>query len=180
LRSKQGTASTLSRRELINAHLHPLLAVLALWLVATSPWVSMLRRFPAEPGFFDYAHVTTGALTLLCVLIYGVTVTAGSRWKWFFPWAAGETGAMARDLTGALQGRVPAADGPGLYGAIKGLLLLVLLATALTGAAWFLAQGSPAAIMFRDWHAAAARVLVVVLLVHVAAVASHLLELLRD
>jgi hypothetical protein len=180
LRKQQGAASNLSRREIINAHLHPLLAVLALWLIATSPWVSMFRRFPAEPGFFDYAHVVTGGLALLGAVVYFVTVTQAARWKWFFPWAAGETGAMARDLTGVLQGRVPAADGPGLYGAIKGLLLLALLATALTGAAWFVAQGSHAAIMFRDWHTAAVRVLIILLLVHVAAVASHLVELLRD
>lgn len=180
MRKEQGRASTLSRREIINAHLHPLLAALAVWLVVTSPWVSMLRRFPAEPGFFDYAHVVGGALALLCALVYCVTVTAAARWKWFFPWAAGETGAVARDLTGALKGRVPPADGPGLYGAIKGLLLLALLATAMTGVAWLLAQGSQAAITFRDWHTAAVRVLIVVLLVHVAAVATHLIELLRD
>lgn len=180
MRSKQGTASTLSRREIINAHLHPLLAVLALWLVATSPWVSMLRRFPSEPGFFDYAHVVSGGLALLATLVYFVTVAQAGRWKWFFPWAAGETGAMARDLTGALQGSVPPADGPGLYGAIKGLLLLAMLVTALTGAAWLVAQGSQAALTFREWHTAAVRVLIILLLVHVAAVASHLLDLLRD
>ena len=177
MRKHQGAASNLSRREIVNAHLHPLLAVLALWLIATSPWVSMFRRFPAEPGFFDYAHAVAGALALLGALVYCVTVTQAARWKWFYPWAAGETGAMARDLTGVLQGRVPGADGPGLYGAIKGLLLL---AAALTGAAWFVVQGSQAAVMVRGWHTAAVRVLIILLLVHVAAVASHLVELLRD
>mgnify|MGYP001764188877 CR=1 FL=1 len=180
MRSRQGTGPALSRREVINAHLHPLLAVLALWLVATSPWVSMFRRFPAEPGFFDYAHVVVGALALLCALVYSATVAQAGRWKWFFPWAAGETGAMARDLTGALQGKVPPADGPGLYGAIKGLLLLAMLVTALTGAAWFVAQGAQVALTFREWHTAAVRVLIILLLVHVAAVATHLIELLRD
>ena len=38
----------------------PALAMLAVWLVATSPWVSMLRRIPANAGFFDYAHVALG------------------------------------------------------------------------------------------------------------------------
>jgi hypothetical protein len=180
LHNKHGSAGGLSRREMLNAHLHPLLAVLAVWLIATSPWVSMLRRLPSSPGFFDYAHLITGGLALLCALVYCVTVTRAARWKWFFPWAAGETAAVARDLTRALQGRVPPADGPGLYGAIKGFVLLALLATALTGAAWFLAQGSQAAIMFRDWHTAAVRVLIVVLLVHIVAVATHLIELLQD
>ena len=180
MRSSQGTASTLARREVINAYLHALLAVMTLWLLATSPWVSMFRRFPAEPGFFDYAHAVVGGLALPCALAYCVTVTQAGRWKWFFPWAAGETGAMARDLTGALKGRVPPADGPGLYGAIKGLLLLALAVTAITGAAWFVAQGSQAALAFREWHTAAVRVLIILLLVHVAAVASHLVEMLRD
>lgn len=180
MRRKGAAASTLSRREIISAHLHPLLAALALWLIASSPWVSMFRRFPSDPGFFDYAHVVTGMLVLVAGLVYFVTVTRAGRWKWFFPWAAGQTGAVARDLTGALQGRVPPADGPGLYGAIKGLLLLAMLVTALTGAAWLVADGAQAALTLREWHTAAVRVLIILLLVHAAAVASHLLELMRD
>ncbi len=39
--------------------------VLALWLVTTSPWVSMLRRVPASAGFFDYAHMVLGVVALV-------------------------------------------------------------------------------------------------------------------
>ena len=112
---------TPAQREALNAHLHWGLAVLALWLVATSPWVSMFRRFPAEAGFFDYAHVVLGWLALVVVVVYCVTVLQGGRWQWFFPWASGHLAAIGRDLVGIARGSVPAADGPGLYGAIKGL-----------------------------------------------------------
>jgi hypothetical protein len=50
--------------------LHTALAVLALWLVATSPWVSMLRRVPASAGFFDYAHVALGGLALVVGVVW--------------------------------------------------------------------------------------------------------------
>ena len=168
---------TPAQREALNAHLHWGLALLALWLVLTSPWLSMLRRLPAGAGFFDYAHLATGWLALVVAVIYLVTVSQGGRWQWFFPWAAGHVAALGRDIAGIARGKVPAADGPGLYGAIKGLLLLALLATALTGAGWSLAQGSDAALGLRDLHQTAVQVLLMTGAAHVLAVASHLLEL---
>jgi hypothetical protein len=168
---------TPAQREALNAHLHWALALLALWLVLTSPWVSLFRRLPAGAGFFDYAHVAAGWLALLVGAVYVVTVGQGGRWQWFFPWAAGHVAAIGRDVAGIARGKVPAADGPGLYGAIKGLLLLALLATALTGAGWSLAQGSDAALGLRELHQGAVKVLLVTGAAHVLAVASHLLEL---
>ena len=53
------------QRESIVNRLHLLLALLALWLVLSSPWVSMLRRVPGDAGFFDYAHMILGAHALL-------------------------------------------------------------------------------------------------------------------
>ncbi len=167
---------TPAQREALNAHLHWGLALLALWLVLTSPWVSMFRRLPAGAGFFDYAHVAAGWLALLAGGVYVVTVGQGGRWRAFYPWAAGAGGAIVRDLGGILRGQVPAADGPGLYGAIKGLLLLALLATALTGAGWSLAQGSDAALGLRELHQGAVKLLLVTGAAHVLAVASHLLD----
>jgi hypothetical protein len=171
---------TPAQREALNARLHLALAVLAVWLVATSPWVSMLRRIPASAGFLDHAHVALGWLALVLAVVYCVTLSPGGRWQWFFPWAAGQAASIGRDLAGIARGQVPAADGPGLYGAIKGLLLLALLATALTGAGWSLAQGSEAALGLRELHLGAVKVLLVTGAAHVLAVASHLLELLRD
>jgi cytochrome b561 len=171
---------TPAQREALNAHLHWALALLALWLLLTSPWVSMFRRLPSGAGFFDYAHVALGWLALAIAVVYCVTVSQGGRWRWFFPWAAGQVAAIRRDLAGIARGKVPAADGPGLYGAIKGLLLLALLATALTGAGWSLAQGSDAALGLRDLHQGAVKVLLASGAAHVLAVASHLVELLLD
>jgi hypothetical protein len=161
----------------LDAHLHAALALCALWLVGTSPWIGMLRRVPAGAGWLDYTHVALGWLTLLLAIAYAWSLLRGGRAAWYFPWLAGQAGAIGRDLAGLLRGSVPPADGPGLYGAIKGLLLLALLATALTGAAWHLAQGADAALMLRGWHAAGAKVLIGAGVAHALAVASHLLEL---
>ena len=55
-----------AQREVIGNRLHVAVTLLALWLVTTSPWVSMLRRVPASAGFFDYAHMVLGVVAL-CV-----------------------------------------------------------------------------------------------------------------
>jgi hypothetical protein len=134
--------------------LHNVLAVLAAWLVATSPWVSMLRRIPSGAGFFDYAHVVLGWLALVLGLVYAVALTRGGRWKQYVPGKAA-----------------------GVTGTIEGLLLLAIVAAGATGAVWFLLQGSSDAVAWRGWHILSARVLVGVGIAHVVAVASHLLDL---
>ena len=55
-----------------------------------------------------------------------------------------------------------------------------LVVTGATGAVWFLLQGSSDAIAWRGWHILAARVLIGVGIAHLLAVASHLLDLVRD
>ena len=117
-----------------------------------------------------------GWLALVVAVVYCVTVSQGGRWQWFFPWASGHLAAIGRDLAGIARGSVPSADGPGLYGAVKGWLLLALLATALTGAGWSLAQGSDAALLLRDLHQVAVKLLLVTGAAHVLAVASHLID----
>ena len=42
--------------------------------------------------------------------------------------------AAGRDVGGLLRGRLPAAEGGGLFALLEGLLLVLLLATAATGA----------------------------------------------
>jgi hypothetical protein len=137
--------------------LHTALAVLALWLVATSPWVSMLRRIPSGAGFLDYAHVALGWLALVIGLVYAVVLLRGRRWKQYVPGKAA-----------------------GITGVIEGLALVALIATGATGAIWFLVQGTSDAMAWRGWHILSARVLIGVGIAHVLAVASHLLDLLRD
>jgi cytochrome b561 len=150
---KPGVASQLSRREVVNAHLHVVVALSVAWLVATSPWVSMLRRMPADAGFFDYAHVTVGWLALVCGAWYAVSVAGGGRFRQYVPGKAA-----------------------GIGGTIEGLLLLALITTAATGALWFVLQGSADALTWRNLHVYSARALIAVGVAHVLAVAAHLLD----
>jgi len=168
------------QREAIVNRLHLVVAVLTLWLVFTSPWVSMLRRVPGSAGFFDYAHMILGVLALLVGTLYGIVVAQGGRWKLYFPLAAGNAAAVGRDLAGLLRGRLPAAEGGGLFGAIEGLLLLALITAGMSGVVWFLLQGSDAALTWRVLHIVFARILIAAGVLHVLAVASHLLDFVRD
>jgi cytochrome b561 len=168
------------QREAIVNRLHLVVAVLTLWLVFTSPWVSMLRRVPGNAGFFDYAHIALGVLTLLAGSLYGVLVVQGGRWKLYFPLLAGNAAAVGRDLGGLLRGRLPAAEGGGLFGAIEGLLLLALIGAAASGVVWLLLQGSDAALAWRELHIVLARIVIAAGVLHLLAVASHLLEFARD
>ena len=169
-----------AQRETIVNRLHNAAALLALWLVITSPWVSMLRRVPDGAGFSVYAHVALGPLALLVGIAYGTVVVQGGRWKLYFPLAAGSHATVRRDLAGLWRGKVPAAEGGGLFGAIEGLLLLAFIAAGLSGTAWLLLQGSDAALTWRMLHIVVARVLIAAGVLHVLAVASHLLDFVRD
>ena len=168
------------QRETTVNRLHLVVALLALWLVFTSPWVSMLRRVPGSAGFFDYAHMILGVLALLVGTLYGIVVVQGGRWKLYFPLAAGNAAAGGRDLAGLLRGKVPAAEGGGLFGAIEGLLLMALVTAGMSGVVWFLLQGSEAALTWRVLHIVCARIMIAAGVLHVLAVASHLVDFVRD
>jgi cytochrome b561 len=168
------------QREAISNRLHLAVALLALWLVLTSPWVSMLRRMPGHAGFFDYAHMILGVLALLVGIPYGIFVLQGGRWKLYFPLAAGNYAAVGRDLVGLLRGKVPAAEGGGLCGWIEGLLLLAFIAAGLSGVGWYLLQGADAALTWRTLHIICARILIAAGVLHVVAVGAHLLDFVRD
>jgi hypothetical protein len=160
--------------------LHLAIALLTLWLLLSSPWISMLRRIPASAGWLDYAHVWTGMLALVLGVAYGWTSTRGGRWRLYFPWAPSGLRSVGRDLAGLVRGRVPSSEGGGLFGLIEGLLLLILLATGLTGAGWLATQGSGAALAWREYHCVAAYGTIGLLALHVVTVSLHLLDLLRD
>ena len=157
--------------------LHLAAVVLGAWLVCTSPWVSLLRRIPANAGFFDWAHVVLGFGVLLVGLLYTGACSRAGRWRLYFPWLAGNVRPAGRDLANLLRGRLPSAEGGGLFATIEGLLLFALLVVGLTGAGWFVLQGSAEALACRDVHIVAARVLIGLGLAHVLAVATHLVEL---
>jgi len=164
----------------LSDRLHGAVALLALWLIGTSPWIAMLRRIPAGAGWLDHAHVATGFLALLAGAAYAWTCSRGGRWRMYFPLTAAQIGNVGRDLRGLLRGEVPAAEGGGLFGAIEGVLLVAFLSTALTGAAWYFAQGTAEAVAWRSHHIIAARALIGLLALHVVTVSLHLLDFVRD
>ncbi len=155
---------------------HAAVATVVAWLVFTSPWVAMLRRVPAGAGFLDYAHVAMGFLSLPLAIAYAFSCVKAGGWRPYFPWVAGPSGPVGRDLAGLFRGRIPSAEVGGLYSLVEGLLLLALVVTAMTGAAWFIAHGSDAALGWRECHIVAARSLVGLAVLHILAVASHLLD----
>jgi hypothetical protein len=159
--------------------LHLLIALAALWLLASSPWLSMYRKLPAPPGAINLSHVLLGTALLLLGVVYALACTVGGRWRLYFPWLAGQGGAVWRDLAGMFRGQRPMSEGGGLFGAIEGLLLLALLAAATTGVLWWLQGGSADAFAWRDHHVVAARTFAVLLAAHLVAVSLHLLDLVR-
>jgi len=159
---------------------HLVVALSSAWLILTSPWIAMLRRVPRDAGVLDYGHVALGFVTLVLAITYTITCTRAGRWRLYFPWLAGRFGAVGHDLAGLLRGRIPAAEGGGLSGMIEGLLLVLLVATAVTGAAWFATQGSADALAWRSHHVLAARGLVAFFVMHAVTVSLHLIDFVRD
>jgi hypothetical protein len=160
--------------------LHLAVAVCGLWLVATSPWLGMLRRIPASAGWLDYAHVAVGFGTLLLGAAFAWSCIREERRALYFPWSPAGLRTVAGEIGGLLRGRIPAAEGGGLIGFLEGLLLVALTAAAATGAIWFLMQGGDAALTWREHHLVAAHVFVALLVLHVLSVSLHVLEFARS
>jgi cytochrome b561 len=62
---------------------------------------------------------------------------------------------------------------------VKGLVLVALLVTAITGVGWLAVQGTAAAFEWRTWHLYAARTFAGLLVAHVVAVALHVVAIAR-
>lgn len=170
-------------RALLDRLTNPLHAVIALactWLVVSSPWLGMYHWLPEAPGLVNGSHVVLGLAMLPLGLVYVAACTLGGRWRLYFPWLGGQAAAVGRDLAGILRGERPGSEGGGLFATIEGLLLLAFLATVVSGAVWFLAQGGDTAVLWRSLHSIAARCFAVLMLLHVVAVSLHLLDLVRD
>ena len=159
---------------------HLVVLILSLWLMLTSPWITLRRGIPESAGFPDWAHVVLGLVLVPLSLAYFATNTLGGRWREYFPWLAGDFSGVGKDLAGIPKGRLPQPGGAGLFSLIEGLVLVLLVATALTGLGWFLLEGSRAAMVWRDWHIVAADALIVGMIVHAVAASLHLLEFLHD
>lgn len=173
-------AEVLRLLERLNGALHLGVAISATWLVLGSWGIAMYDRLPEDAGWSDLAHVGVGFLGLFLGLAYLVGCLGGERRRETFPWLGGDLAAVGRDLAGIFRGRVPTVEGGGLLPLIEGLLLLAFVVTGLTGALWFATQGSELAAMLREQHIVAARAFVVLLVLHLAGVALHLLDFIRD
>jgi len=171
-------AGTLLER--LTARQHVGVALTSVSLIVTSPWIQLVRRIPRDAGALDYGHVLLGLATLLLSATYALSCTRNGRWRVYFPWAAGGLGAVGRDLGGLVRGRVPGAEGGGLFSLLEGVLLVILLATATSGAAWFWTQGSSAALAWRHYHVLLARGLAALIALHVVTTSVHLLDFARD
>lgn len=159
--------------------LHGLIALLAVWLVASSPWLGLYDRVPPAPGLINGSHVVLGLALLPLAVLYVAACTLGGRWRLYFPWLAGRFADIGRDLGGLARGERPGAEGGGLFAAIEGLLLLALLVTAASGTLWLLASSMDAVTLWRSVHIVAARGFAALMLLHVVAVSLHLLDLIR-
>ncbi|MDH5207890.1 MAG: cytochrome b/b6 domain-containing protein [Burkholderiaceae bacterium] len=160
--------------------LHLLIALACTWLLASSPWIGMYQALPEEAGFSNLSHVALGLALLPLGTVYFAACAVGGRWRLYFPWVAGQFEDIGRDVAGVFKGERPGSEGGGLFATIEGLLLLALLATALSGAFWFFSQNTDGAVAWRGHHVIAARALAGLLLLHVVAVSLHLVDLLRD
>ncbi len=160
-------------------HQHLLVAGLSLWLVATSPWVHLRRAIPRSAGGWDYSHITLGCVVFLLSITFLWSCLRRGGWRQYFPWACGEFGPLGRDLAGLMAGRLPTAGGAGLFSVIEGIGQMLLFATAATGVAWLLVQGSGDALAWRQYHGLAARALIGFLVLHFITASLHLLEFLR-
>jgi len=164
----------------LNGALHLGVAVTSIWLVLGSPWVAMYDRLPASAGFGDLAHVGAGVAALPIGLAYLAGCLGGERRRELYPWLGGDLTAVGRDLAGIFRGRVPTVEGGGLLPLLEGLLLLALVIAGLTGALWLATQGAELAATLREQHIVVARVFIALLVLHVAGVALHLLDFIRD
>ncbi|MGY6555274.1 MAG: cytochrome b/b6 domain-containing protein [Wenzhouxiangella sp.] len=159
---------------------HGLLIVLVAWLIATSPWVFLYNRVPPSPSFWVWSHLVLGIVTLALALSFGVTCLAQGRFRHYFPWALGRFKPLLGDLAGLLRLRMPANEGGGLFGVLKGLLLLSLLAVAITGALWWWTAGTRDALSWRGWHLDTVKLMVVFLVLHIVATVSHIVHFMRQ
>jgi cytochrome b561 len=160
--------------------LHFAVATLSLWLIGTSPWISMYRGFPGGASWLDWSHVILGILTLVLGGAYAWVASRGGRWQQILPVLPSQLHAVRSDLVDLLRGRIPASESGGLFGLVEGLLLIALMLTGATGAAWWFAQGTDAALQWRVLHQVTACGLIGLLVAHVVAVGLHLLEFVRD
>ena len=79
-----------------------------------------------------------------------------------------------------VKGKFPIAGGKGLFSAIEGIGMLLLVATGLSGLIWFLFQGTATAIEWRGYHQLFAQAFIGFLVVHLLLAISHIIDFIRQ
>ncbi len=159
---------------------HGLLILILAWLILSSPWVHLYNRLPDSPGLMVGAHLVLGLLALLLGLAFVLTTALQGRLSQYFPWALARFRPLGRDLVGLVRLNLPSNEGAGLFSVIKGLLLLALLATGLTGVFWLLNTWSHDAVIWREWHIVCARILIGMVVAHILATLVHLFDFMHQ
>jgi hypothetical protein len=140
----------------------------------------MIDALPDAPGAIDLAHVVVGLALVPLGTLYLAACTAGGRWRLYFPWLAGQCVALRADVAALVRGQRPGSEGGGLFASLEGLLLVALVVALATGTAWLVQPDLDAALAWRAHHIVAARAVAALLVMHVVAVALHVVDLVRD
>lgn len=161
-------------------HLHICIVISCTLLVCASPWVFIGRSLGHHASFWDYLHVYLG---LVCAGLGGVFLLSNilqGKWRAYFGWLVGDWGQLKQDLCGLIKGKLPSAGGKGLFSAVEGIGMLLLVATGITGVIWFVVQGTPTAMVWRAYHQGFAQAFIGFLIVHMVMAAIHIIDFIRQ
>lgn len=164
----------------IMAQLHVWIVVSTILLVCSSPWIFMGRRIPDNASFWDYLHVYLGLACTVLGILFLLSNTLRGKWHQYFGWLAGDWTQLKQDVVGLAKGKFPVAGGKGLFSAIEGIGMLLLVATGVTGLVWFIVQGTPTALTWRGYHQVFAQAFIGFLILHLVLAASHILDFIRQ
>ncbi|QYJ79557.1 cytochrome b/b6 domain-containing protein [Shewanella acanthi] len=160
--------------------LHLLIVLSCTLLVCTSPWILIGKNLRNQASAWDYLHVYLGLVCAALALLFLLRNTLQGKWHQYYAWLVGDWSQLGADIKGLFKGRLPVAGGKGLFSAIEGIGMLLLLATGLSGVFWFAYQGSAAALEWRAYHQIFADIFVGFLVVHLVLAISHIIEFIRQ
>ncbi|QSX34390.1 cytochrome b/b6 domain-containing protein [Shewanella avicenniae] len=166
--------------DLLLQSLHLLLMLLCAFLLIGSSNLMLLRSIPPTAGFWDLSHVWLGLLAAVLGVLFLGKLCVHGRWRLYFPWLVLQWRPIVADIKGLCKGKIPSAGGAGLFSLIEGITVLSLVTTGITGAMWFVTQGSADAASWRLWHHSAAHWFIGLMIVHVVCALSHLIDMIRD
>ncbi|MGE6651268.1 hypothetical protein BEL05_11905 [Shewanella colwelliana] len=159
---------------------HLLVIVLSLFLISTSGWILMGRAIRTQASIWDLLHVYLGAVVACLSVSMLLTNVIKGKWRQYFSWLAGDFTQLSQDVCGLKKGKIPLAGGRGLFSAIEGIGLILLLLVSITGAMWYFTQGSSEALNWRSYHHSAAHGFIGFIIIHSICAAAHLLDFIRN